>query len=143
MSRITTIDGLPVLDAKRPLVLHVTKSDITKAHTKAPNACAVARACARELHVKEARVHLSRVDLRTNDHNWTRYITPRPMRAEIIAFDRGGAFEPSEFTLHPVNAASATGRTQGGKTRGKRHPPARRRRAPHIVANVRGGPADG
>src|SRR5581483_10559452 len=43
MSRITSIDGLPVIDAKRPLTLKVTKGDIAKAaeSTKEPNKCAV------------------------------------------------------------------------------------------------------
>ena len=90
--------------------------------------------------MKEARIHLGRVYLRTNETNWVRYQTPASMREEIIAFDRGGSFEPQEFRLAAV-VPSKTKRThQGGKDapRSKR---TKKRRAPHIVANVRGGPA--
>lgn len=93
---IKAIDGLPVLDAKRAIKLTVSSADIRKGDLKRPDDCAFARACRRELHVKEARVHLGRIYLRTNDTNWLRYQTPRALRSEIIAFDRGGVVSPRE-----------------------------------------------
>jgi hypothetical protein len=136
--KITQIDGLPVFDAKRPLVLHVTRSDIAKADRKEPNNCAIARACRRELHVVEARIHLGRTYLRLNAHNWTRYATPKAARDEIIAFDRGGSFEPGEILLAPVKHSQKLGtkRKTGPKTK-----PGKPRRSPQVVKNVRGGPA--
>ena len=141
MGKVLSIDGLPVVDAKRPLVLRVTKADIVKAadSSKEPEKCAVARACYRELRVQEVRVHLARVYLRTNKTNWVRYLTPKDMRAEIIAFDRGGQFEPGEFRLVPVSPAMRFGvhrsvpSTNSGK--GKKH------KKYHLITNVRGGPA--
>jgi hypothetical protein len=140
MPKVTRIDGLPVVDAKRPLTLKVTKADIAKAadSIQQPNSCAVARACHRELHCKEVRVHLSRVYVRTNDHNWVRYLTPKDMRGEIIAFDRGGSFEPGEFRLAKVPPTHALGTPRRG---GTRTDTGKKRRPYHLITNVRGGPA--
>ena len=140
MPRITAIDGLPVVDAKRPLTLTVTKADITRAadSSQEPDRCAVARACKRELHVIEARVHLARVYLRTNNSNWVRYQPPGAMRAEIIAFDRGGTFEPGEFRLQKVPPKDALGTPRRG---GTRTVTGKKRRKYTLITNVRGGPA--
>jgi hypothetical protein len=138
---IKDINGLPVLDAKRPLKLSITIADITGANPKIPNNCAVARACYRQLHVKEARVHLSRIYLRTNDKNWVRYMTPPAVRDEIIAFDRGAAFHPLEVKLAGVHPSHRTGgRAQGGKNK-KGKKPGKPRSAAHVVTGVRAGPA--
>ena len=140
---VKEIDGLPVLNATAPISLRVTKGDIAKADPKRPNNCAVAIACRRALHVKEARVHLSRVYLRTNDGNWTRYVTPKSLRTEIIAFDKGGAFAPDAFDLGvPGPSRAATGKRQGSaKKVTKKTPPKTKRRKPHVVTDVRAGPA--
>ncbi len=138
MSKLLQIDGLPVQDAKRPITLTITETDITKAHTKAPNACAVARACARQLHVKEARVHLGRIYLRTNETNWVRYQTPASLRDEIIAFDRGGSFQPGEFRIKPIDTYT---QTRERSARSNTTKTGKKRRPPHIVTDVRGGPA--
>jgi hypothetical protein len=137
--KIKEIDGLPVIDAKRPITITITKSDVDKADVKEPAGCAVARACRRDLHAIEARVHLARVYVRTNKGNWTRYMTPRSMRSEIVAFDRGGQFEPGEFTLSAPSATKVLGKRRGGSKpfvkRGKKRKP------PHVITNVRHGPA--
>jgi hypothetical protein len=129
-----TIDGLPVIDAKRPLTLHITGRDISLANPKQPHACAAARACLRELGAKEARIHLGRIYIRTNNGNWQRYQTPGALRDEIIAFDRGGRFEPITVELHPVYPGHALGTPRrGGVATGK----GKRRRPYHLVKNVR------
>jgi hypothetical protein len=98
----------------------------------------------RELHVKEARVHLSRIYLRTNDTNWVRYQTPVELRQEIIAFDRGGVFEPREFKLTPITPSAQKSIHQGGAeaagARSNRRPNSKPR-SYHRIENVRGGPA--
>lgn len=143
--RVREIDGKPVFDAKKPLILKVNANDVAKADPKEPADCAVARACRREMHAKEVRVHLGRVYVRMNEGNWTRYLTPKAMRQEIITFDRGGSFEPGEFTLSPPMSRAATGKQQGTSRRkyknGSSNPNRKKRPAPHIVTNVRMGPA--
>lgn len=142
---LKAIDGKPVLDAKRPITLNITKGDIDKADRKEPADCAVARACRRELHAKEVRVHLARIYVRMNDGNWQRFMTPKAMRSEIIAFDRGGSFEPGEFVLTPPTGRDvASGKRQGKTPKFKQaryNPNRKKRRAPHVVTDVRGGPA--
>lgn len=142
---LKAIDGLPIMDAKKPAILKITKNDIDKADRKEPADCAVARACRRDLHVKEVRVHLGRVFVRQNEGNWLRYMTPRSLRSEIIAFDRGGAFAPGEYTLPaPHPSKKAAGKRQGSArnaTRPRGAKSAKKRRAPHIVTDVRNGPA--
>ena len=140
MSRVTQIDGLPVIDAKRSITLNVISRDISSASVKEPDNCAVAKACRRELHVAEVRVHLGRVYLRTNKANWVRYVTPKGMRDEIIAFDRGGRFQPGNFELTMPPGKRVTGSRQGGPNR-KNSRSGKKRRSPHLINNVRIGPA--
>jgi hypothetical protein len=136
---IKGIEGLPVIDARKPLQLHITPGDINRADIKEPHNCAVARACKRELHVIEARIHLSRVYLKTNKGSWTRYFTPDALRAEIIAFDRGGSFEPGEFTLKVPIPSKKLGKRRGSMT--STNSQRKRRREYHSTSNVRTGPA--
>jgi hypothetical protein len=142
---LKAIDGLPIIDGKKAIKLTITPNDIAKADRKESADCAVARACRRELHAKEVRVHLTRVFVRMNEGNWQRFATPPAMRSEIIAFDRGGSFEPGEFVLSPpVGRDKATGKRQGGKPKFKharQNPNRKKRKTPHVVTDVRSGPA--
>ena len=134
MSVVDTIEGLPVINAKRPIMLHVTPQDIKTARKYSPGNCAVAKACMREWKVKEARVHLSRIYVRCNEKNWVRYFTPRPMRSEIIAYDRGGEFLPSVYSVKPVSASKRTGKRQGTNTdKNAKTPALRKKRKPYTV----------
>ncbi len=135
---VKAIDGMPVIDAKRPVTLHITRADIQHSDPKRPERCAAALAIKRDLHAIEARVHLSRIYIRSNKGNWQRYLTPTALKSEIVAFDRGGQFEPSEFVLKPAHPSQRLGvyRARGPhKTVGKK------RRKPHVTRNVRLGPA--
>lgn len=134
---VTNINGLPIIDAKRPLVVHVTAEDIAHADRKEPDDCAMARAVRRDCHAKEVRVHLGRVYVRSNQGNWVRYMTPPSLRAEIVAFDRGGSFEPGEFVLGAPQPSRRTTQQQGSTTSQRPKKLQRPRRPPHIMTNVR------
>lgn len=141
--RIKGIDGLPVLDAKKPVTLIITDRDVAGSNTKSPTNCAAARACARQLHL-EARVHLGRIYLKTAKDRWTRFETPKSLRTEIIAFDRGGSFEPGEYELRPMHASKRIGKGGYGSETSRTKPRPRNqkpRRSPTIVKDVRTGPA--
>lgn len=145
MTKLYEIGGIPVVDSREPVYFEITAEDIQGARRKQPNACAVARACARELHVKEARIHLGRIYLlKRGAHQWERYVTPASLRDEIIAFDRGGRFQPGEFYLAKI---AGTKHATGQKRQGGPDNPARKRkrhkvrRPYHIVTDVRTGPA--
>jgi hypothetical protein len=142
MASLKTIDGIPVVDAKHPLELHITKTDCDKADVKVPSRCAAALAIRREHKPVDVRVHLSRVYVRQNKGNWQRYMTSKPLRTEIIAFDRGGQFEPGQYDLAPPPPSrKPTGKTQGSKKKPGWKPSGNKRRPYTRVANVRGGPA--
>jgi len=138
MTAIKAIDGLPVIDATHPLTIHVSRQDIRGSDPKRPDACAVARACKRELHCMDVRVHLSRIYIRANKTNWQRYIVPNSMRDEIVAFDRGGTFEPGAFVINPAYPSICLGvkHAPGPKKR-----PRQQTRQNHKLVNVRPGPA--
>jgi hypothetical protein len=72
--KIKAIDGLPVVDARKPIILNVIKADCKGGDIKEPSTCAVARAFQREFHVKEVRVHLTRAYVKTSPDKWTRYV---------------------------------------------------------------------
>lgn len=138
------IDGLPVKDARRNVRITITPDDVKKARRKKPNTCAIAQTCLRQPDVKEVRIHLSRAYMRKNGKEWERFLVPRTLRSEIIAFDRGGRFAPGEYVLYRPSKAtklgqqtgSSAGQTQPHSTRGKR-----KRRPHHVVTDVRSGPA--
>lgn len=135
--RNAVLEGFPVKDAKKPIVLHITKSDITKGAKKNPEACAAALACEREYHIDEARVHLSRTYLRKGK-KWTRYMTPKALRTEIVAFDRGGTFEPGDYVLANPNPAKKLGAKMSNSPNKSGN--AKKRLHPTIVSDVRHGP---
>lgn len=97
--RLLEIDGLPVKDAKKSIRLEIMREDIANARKKDSNCCAVAKACKRGLSVKAVKVHLTRLYLNTDGKCFTRYIVGGAMRSEIIAFDRGGKFQPGLYNL--------------------------------------------
>jgi len=102
------IDGLSVVDATKPLKLEVTSADCKLATRKNPGCCAVAKACGRELKIRGVRVHLSRLYLLAGK-TWTRYIVHSSLRQEIIAFDRGGKFQPGVYTFQAPNPSKLLG----------------------------------
>lgn len=94
------LDGLPVYDAKEPVIFTVTKRDIQRGGLQEPDSCAIAIACKRHEHSSDARIHIYHSYILHKDH-WLRYRTPICVAREIIAFDRGGTFEPGEYQLLP------------------------------------------
>jgi hypothetical protein len=101
-----------VLNASRKIVVRISARDIRTGKNKDPGSCAAARALIREVpNCVAARVHLGRTYLQREDKTWLRYRTPEALRTEIIAFDRGGRFEPGEYELRPLSPAD----------RGRRH----------------------
>lgn len=143
MSKVITIDGLPVIDARRALKLHITPEHVKRASRKRPDNCAIAQTCLATPGVKEVRIHLSRAYLRSNSKNWQRFLVSPVLRSEIIAFDRGGKFAPGDYVLHKVTPTKRLGKRQGGnkKPGTARYQGGHKRRAYHVVTDVRTGPA--
>ena len=129
------IAGLPVKDATKQVTLTITKRDVHNGDTKNPSACAAALECKRQMGVTDVRVHIGRTYVKLDD-KWLRFRTAGSLRNEIIAFDRGGKFEPGTYTLMPVPPQDRFGHRRPkpsglGKTK-------RIKRAKiHVVAGVR------
>jgi len=97
------IGGRPVVNGKRKVLLHISPADVRGGKNKDPGACAAAKALMREIpNCIKARVHLGRTYLLKDDNQWYRYKTPDALRTEIVAFDKGGKFEPGEYELRPL-----------------------------------------
>lgn len=129
------INGWPVVDATHGIKLTISERDVSNGKTKNPGSCAAALACQRLFHTADSRVHIGRVYIKNEKKKcWVRYFTPRSLRTEIIAFDRGGAFEPGEYTLAKSNPADRLGafRKTGPKT-GK----AKKRAHYHTTVGIR------
>jgi hypothetical protein len=124
---MNTMRSQHVEDADEPMVLIVLASDIKAANRKDPGSCAIACAARRTFNTKEVRVHLSRIYVRDGDV-WLRYMTPKSLRTEIVAYDRGGSFEPGEHWLAAPPPSKQTGRMQGTPTSQNKR---RRRRVRH------------
>lgn len=136
---LKSIDGLPVINAKRPVKLTVTEKDCKGGNPKNPDSCAIARCMMREFHASEVRVHLSRAYVKTTPDKWVRYITTKPLRTEIVAFDRGGTFAPGEYHLSAITPSKQVRKHKKTKKpgTGTRAKPVKR----HVVTDVRTGPA--
>lgn len=95
------IDRTPVVDADKPITVHITPADCARGSKKDPEKCAVALALKRVTKCDESRVHLGCTYLRFGK-KWLRYATPTSLKPEIVSFDRGGGFYPGDFRLHPM-----------------------------------------
>lgn len=96
------INGKRVVDATRKQRIIVTKRDTIDGDNKNPSSCAAARAAKRDIpECISARVHIGRVYIE-REKTWVRYKTPEALRTEIIAFDKGGSFQPGEYELRPM-----------------------------------------
>lgn len=113
--------------------LVITPTDVRRATKKDPTECAAARACKRALGASEARVHVGRTYLRFNGH-WERYLTSKPLRTEIVAFDRGGQFAPGEYSLLKMQPSR---KYDVSRDNGKKLNPKRKRRGYHTLTNIR------
>jgi len=97
------IDGEPVANGMTRLRVNVTKADIENGQPMNPNACAIARACLREVrNVVAAKVHKGRLYLKFEGQaRWRRWTVPEYATREIVAFDRGGRFIPQQIDFSP------------------------------------------
>lgn len=97
------IDGAPVANSMVRLRVNITKADIEKGQPLNPNACAIARACLREVkNVVAAKVHKGRLYLKfEGQERWRRWTVPEYATREIVAYDRGGRFVPQQIDFSP------------------------------------------
>ena len=144
------ISGLRVVDAKRDQTIRITNRDVKKGGVKDPATCAAALACRRDLQSAEAQVHIGRTYVKQG-RKWVRYVTPASLKYEIVAFDRGGKFEPGEYVLLAPRGALSPGiviwkasretdrpATLGGRSTARHHPmrASRTSTGPHVIRGL-------
>lgn len=136
ISKLADDLGIRVIEAKRPMIVSVNATDVQRARSKRPTACAMARACKRSHpEIQEAFFFKSCAYLQESD-KITKYLLPSSVQKEIVAFDRAREFEPGNYHLSPVSPSQrrgvrSTARPTGTKTgKGSRSPM-------HRTTNVR------
>jgi hypothetical protein len=133
------INGTPVKDAKQKIVLTITPQDVKSGAKKNSNSCAAANALCRQEGCEAAKVHMSRAYIKKGK-TWYRFAVPLALKNEVLAFDRGGAFEPGEYILAPVQPSVRIGATRNhgtDKRVGNHHSKNKRKRPYHVVSGVR------
>lgn len=140
---MSTINGKKVINGQRPFTLTIVRRDILKGKGKDPAGCAAALAIMREnKDIKQVRVHIGRIFVEA-PNAWIRYKTPRTLRDEIIAFDRGGAFLPGKHEVQCLTKAeqkyidNQEWRKVNREKREDKSRTERRRRITHMVPGVR------
>jgi hypothetical protein len=129
-------EGMPVVDAAENVALVITKQDVSNSKQKDPGSCAAAMAGRREFKT-DVRVFLTRTFVKDSAHKrWIRFQTPDAISREIIAFDRGAAFDPGEYELKAPTPAMRRGyiKKTGGKATGASGKTMKKR---HVTGNVR------
>jgi hypothetical protein len=131
--------GLKREDAKKPIKIEVSASDITNATRKNSRQCAFACAAKRGIpKVKHAYFFRTTAWLEYADRLVRYRLTPS-MQKEVVAFDRGGAVAPGKYTLEPFSAAQ-TMKAMAKKNQQPKRSHAKtgkRAKKPHRMALVR------
>jgi hypothetical protein len=96
---LKSIDGLPIVDARKGIEIEVTDRDCQLGDPLVPKTCAAARAIRRS-GALDVRVHLGRVYIRSNKGNWQRYVPSGRLHVELVVFDRGGKMQAGKYKLH-------------------------------------------
>lgn len=97
------IDGKRVTDATKPVVIKITPHDIATGDNKNQSSCPAAKAAKHSIeNCISARVYNCRIYIE-QDKEWIRYNPSDSLKQKVIAFDRGRAFAPGEYTLHPIS----------------------------------------
>lgn len=135
----TKIDGLPVRNLTKPIILHIEEQDCRRGTKKAPAACAAAIAAVRTIdNVTEARVHIGRIFLKVGNKYWLRGKTTGALRTEIVSFDRGGNFEPGTYKIKPLSPSETPdGKRNGASPKQSRGRPGHHRAKPKVLHMVR------
>jgi hypothetical protein len=135
------IDGKLIANASTRLRFAVEAQDIRNGKPLNPNACAIAVACKRQVEgVTNAFVHLGTLYVEFGKRGWFRWTVPEYATREIVAFDRGGTFVPTEIDFRPISTAALVQKVKRIRSRGSAPTRKRQRKPPdrHYTTGVRG-----
>jgi len=123
-----------VVDSLKDLDIEVTEKDVSASRRRKHSECAMAVACKRTEKVEGVIIATSTAYL-IDGKKAIRYNVPKAVAREIVAFDRGAAFEPGDYSLLKIEPSRRFGVMTGGKGKdsGKRGTYRHR----HLTENVR------
>lgn len=137
-------NGLPVVDAKHELRVHVLKEDIAVSKRKDPTNCVYANACRRQFgshsvaffrHV----AYLEWIDKRGNS-KIKRFALPKRTTDSIMVFDRAGVADPGGYLLAPPTYSGTLDYKLARKRPEKRiYPPKVKRKSKILEPDYRSG----
>jgi hypothetical protein len=121
----TQVDGLYVVDAKRPVQFEVFDRDV-KVAAKDRHSCPISWALTRRLGAKMASVTRGVVLVQMNGSRvYRRYRPCGETREALIEFDRTGKFTPGKFEIVPFSHSLRLGRAHGHTGQSSRAKPER------------------
>lgn len=133
------LSDVVIQDGSNDICLKIEAGDIRRANAMDPMSCAAARALKRQYKVAEVCVMRSRTYVNygsKSDPLWCRYITPESLSREIVAIDRGGHFEPGDYTIKAPCESQKLGLVRAGKG-SKRRKQRQVRAFRHVTAKIR------
>lgn len=122
-----------VADSRKSVTINVSKEDCTKANSKQPSACAIARACRRKYD--GAVISLSTAYLIRGSKAF-RFKVPVSVSRELVSFDRNHNFAPGEYTLNAPSASLRLGPRRHSQPKDKGRY-ARLKRRNHKTSGIR------
>lgn len=95
------INGLPVIDANRPLIINITEKDIKVSKIGDEKHCAAATAICRQEKTSDVIVHASRAYVKSkNQKFYLRYMVPICLNIQTKVFDKRGKMDAGDYMLY-------------------------------------------
>ena len=145
ITKVAATMSLKRVDATKPLDIHVTQSDCSKAKKKDAHNCAFAVACKRQDKRVRAAYFFKSVAWVQYSTHIVRYLLPPSMQKEIVSFDRAKIFAPGDYHLSPpcktqrlgVKVRRAASAPKRAKSAGRRARKVVRRHSTAMVRELR------
>ncbi len=112
-------------DARTPVGISVSKSDVKSSTSGAPQDCAMAKAICREWKADSALVGLS-YSYVIKGNKAVRFMTPQSVAREIVSFDRQHDFAPGNYHLAAIPKSQRRKKPGGPRKPRASHQPKRR-----------------
>ncbi len=132
-------NGLPVVDAKKDMVIKAIAADVKAAKRRDPFNCVFAKACKR-LFGSHTVAFFRNYAYVENNNQIERFSLPRATRDSVMMFDKAGKAEPGGYLLRPPSPSDTLeARTQRGRERRDYWPSGSKKRAKAKDVNFRCG----
>lgn len=128
-------DVTKIVDSRKDLLVEVNRHDVKAAAKQDHQACAMAVACKRKLHLDGIMVSINKAYL-VKGNKAMRFSVPVSVAREIVSFDRGSDFVPGSYSLKAVPLRERIG-ARLDRGRGNHTGTGKRRVHRHITTGIR------